>query len=111
MEHIIGIIAHDTLIHDVGFMTWGRLFDRVDPQSVIDTLKDYLSKFGINNAKSIEVCNSLQETSHYLYFYEGLFELCQEIIPATADEYTKWKDQKLQSMKNGEWFYFLGIPN
>lgn len=108
MEHLVGIKVKDALFGDVGFLTWGRVLHRVDPDSLLDAVRMHLTKFGIRNPESIELCDTLQEVAHFPYFFEGLFEFSQKIIPDGKD-YKPWQNTMKKAIEKGEEIYFLGV--
>jgi hypothetical protein len=69
------------------FLTWGRIFDRVDPNGLETVIAKHAGRFGIKNPKSVAVCDSLKEASRARYFYESLFHISQEKIPFGVSTY------------------------
>ncbi len=108
MEDLVGIKIVDKTFGIVGFITWGRIFNRVDPQPLLDIVTKHLSKFGIVAVESIEVCDTLQEISSLPYFYEALFEFSQRIIPE-GKIYKDWQKNMSKALERGEGIYFLGL--
>lgn len=110
MEHLVGIKVRDKIFGEVAFMTWGRIFHPVDPQTLLETVTKHLGKFGIKSPESIELCDTLQEISNHPYFFEGLFEFSQKTIPY-GRTYKKWQQDTAKLMIKGEEIYFLGLTN
>jgi hypothetical protein len=109
MEDLVGIKVQDKILGTVGFITWGRVFDRVDSTEMLEALKLNLSKFGIHHLESITLCDTLQEVATFPYFYEGLFAFAQEKI-SYGKSYDTWCAKKKNAIIYGEDVYFLGIP-
>lgn len=105
----MGIKIQDKVLGTVGFITWGRVFDRIDAQSLLDAVAKNSSKFGIQNLEKIELCDSLQDLSAFPYFYEALFAFAQENIQY-GKKYEDWCAKKQKAILQGEDIYFLGIP-
>lgn len=108
MENLVGIIVKDKNFGEVGFVTWGRVFDRVDPEPLLEAIKLNLKIFGIKELESIEVCDTLQEVSGFPYFYEAIFKFARDIIPKNM-LYENWCKKKRQAILEGEDIYFLGL--
>ena len=108
MEHIVGIKVHDKVFGEVGFITWGRIFDRVDSDFLLKAINQHLDKFGITTPTSIELCDTLQELSAHPYFYEALFAFAQKTIPF-GKSYQAWRNKKKKALERGEDIYFLGL--
>lgn len=81
MEDIIALQLRDGKKGKAAFMTWGRVFDRVDTTVVESKIAKVAEKFGFRDVKSVAVCDSLQEVSHYPYFYEALVSFAWKPIP------------------------------
>jgi hypothetical protein len=58
---------------EVGLLSWGRLFDPVDPSQLIARLREVLPLMGLKDVLEISVCHDLGELCDYRYFYEGSF--------------------------------------
>ncbi len=108
MEHLVGIKVKDKIFGNVGFITWGRVFHPVDPQPLLNVIIKYAPKFGISNVESIELCDTLQEVSSFLYFHEAIFEFAQKIIP-DGKQYKIWQKNMQRAIERGEEIYFLGL--
>ncbi len=77
MEDIVAVKVIDGAGKPHYFMTWGRVFDAVNPEPLLQALIPHLSKFGISSFSTISLCLSLREASNELYFYEALFSFSQ----------------------------------
>lgn len=90
------------------FLTWGRLFDPVDPTSLIESARAHMSEQALGGEiKSIRVCDTLQVARDQPYFFEALFALSQTKIPR-GDGYEDWRGHMRERLKNGHELYFLG---
>ena len=89
------------------FLTWGRIFDRVDEQKIIDIIKGFLSVYRIKEYQQIRVCESIQEASSAKYFFECLFKMSQKKIPFGVG-YKKWQSSMRKKIETGKEIYFLG---
>lgn len=90
------------------FLTWGRLFDAVDGANLESVVAQNLTKFALDGvAKSVEVCDSLQEASNQPYFFEALWALGQERIPF-GPGYQKWAAKKRRELLRGVGLHYLG---
>jgi hypothetical protein len=90
-------------------MTWGRIFDRIDETELLDVVEKYMSGCDVKYPIQMKVCISLQEISHYPYFYEALFSFSQEKIPDKIKDYAKWIAKKKRALRKGKNIYFLGF--
>jgi hypothetical protein len=107
MENIILIKVADQNKRKYYFLTWGRIFDRIDADLYSTIIRPHLTKFGIESAISFEVCNSLQEGAKAQYFYENFFMMCQSKIPF-GKKYNAWQKSMVKKIKSGKEIYFLG---
>lgn len=101
MEDLVAI----RVTHEDGsrhyLMTWGRLFDAVDPEGLLDAITPHLSRFGLQKHKEVFLCYTLAEASDQPYFYEALFNFSRQGIPF-GDGYKKWRKKKKRSILSGE---------
>ena len=90
------------------FMTWGRVQDVVEPESVERVVLTYAQLVGLP-AKAVKarLCRSLQEASHQPFFYECFFLMCQMRVPYGPD-FDAWKAARAAAMKEGREIYWLG---
>ncbi|HEV3102667.1 MAG TPA: hypothetical protein VG426_10070 [Candidatus Dormibacteraeota bacterium] len=92
------------------FLTWGRLFDPVDPKPLEAVVKANLGKFALQGeANSVEVCESLQEASRQPYFFEALWWFAQQTIPYGSG-YMRWAIARRRRLEVGKELRFLGVP-
>lgn len=89
MEDIVAIKVVEESGRDHFFLTWGRIFDPVDPESLLAVVRPKLPRWGVHKARSLEVCYSLQDAASEPYFYEALFMMAQERIPF-GPKYKSW---------------------
>jgi hypothetical protein len=110
MDDIVAIKVRDTKARTHYFLTWGRIFDRIDPRELELVFTKHVSKFGIKNQTSVTVCDSLQEASSARYFYEALFHISQNKIPFGVSSYDPWRARTKKQMLSGLQFFYCGAP-
>ena len=110
MDDIVAIKVRDAKARIHYFLTWGRTFDRVDPNELISVVRKHVSKFGIKNVTSMTVCDSLQEASATRYFYEAMFHISQEKIPFGKSTYGPWCAKMRRQMLSGRQLFYCGVP-
>jgi hypothetical protein len=106
MEEIVAVKVRDSRGRKHYFLTWGRVFDPVDPKPLISVIRGHLHTFGIGKSLSIDVCDSLQEAVNERYFYEAFFEMTQVIGLGRARQ--KWKAAIKRRIRHGKEIYYLG---
>ena len=111
MDDIVAVRA-ETDAGQVGFwLTWGRLFDPVDPTAMIAAIRPHLrlaeQRGEINQ---VRICHSLQEASEQPYFFEGFWSLGQTRIPFGSD-YEGWAAEKRAELADGRGLFYLGDPD
>jgi hypothetical protein len=107
MEDIVAVKVMDYEGNAHYFITWGRVFDAVDPESLLQAITPHLPRFGIKNFTDIRLCSSLREASGQLYFYEALFNFSQKTIPF-GKSYELWRKKQQERIQNGKEIYYLG---
>jgi hypothetical protein len=91
------------------FITWGRVFDSVDPSSLFKAVRPHLTKFeGIDRVRSLHLCRTLKEASGAPLFYEALFDFAQRPIPFGAKTYPRWRAKVRLRIQQGKDIYGLG---
>ena len=110
MDDIIAVEVKDGKRGNAAFLTWGRVFDRIDPDIIENKIAAAAPRFGLHNIKSVQVCWSLQEVARYPYFYEALVAFSWKPIPF-GKGYKAWAAKKRKEISAGKEIYFLGtIP-
>ena len=109
MDDVVAIKVSETKSKIHFFLTWGRIFDRVNPEEVEALIRKYASTFGIKKAKTVTVCDSLQEAAKARYFYEAFFHISQEKIPLGKRTYEFWRIKMKKQMRKGREIYYCGI--
>jgi hypothetical protein len=90
------------------FMTWGRLFDPVDPAQLCATIRQQVSaRSAGGEVDDVSVCETLQEAREAPYFYEGLLHFAWE-RPAYGEGYERWRAAKASAIRGGKDVYDLG---
>jgi hypothetical protein len=107
MENIVAIKVVEKSGMDHFFLTWGRIFDSVDGESLLAAVRPNLPKWGIYSARSLAVCYSLRDAASEPYFYEALFMMTQERIPF-GPKYKSWQSKKRKQIRKGDEIHYLG---
>lgn len=89
MENIVAVKVIDAEGKSHYFLAWGRVFDAVDAEPLLEAIRPHLTQWGIRDCVSIELCRSLSEAASQPYFYEALFDLSQQKIPY-GKKYEAW---------------------
>src|SRR4051794_40568814 len=106
MEDIVAIKAVDKSGKKHFFLTWGRTFDRVDPEPLLAAVRPNLPQWGLHHVRSLELCYSLQDASSAPYFYEAFFMMSQERIPF-GPKYKSWQAAKRKRISTGKNIWYL----
>ena len=108
MDDIVALRVRLTNGEKRYFLTWGRVFDPVDPRGLCDAVWGQLDKFALGgDAARIDLCDSLREAAEAPYFFESFFAMCQKKIPF-GDEYLEWATRTRSDIEQGRGLYFLG---
>jgi hypothetical protein len=107
VEDIVAIKIVDKSGTEHFFLTWGRIFDPVDPEPLLAAVRPNLSRWGVRQARSLEICDSLQDAALEPYFYEALFMMAQERIPF-GPKYRTWQAGKRRRVRKGEDIRYVG---
>ena len=91
MDDIVAIKVRDAKEAKHYFLTWGRIFDRVEAKQLESVFAKHVSKFGLKRFTEVSVCDSLQEASASHYFHEAFFHISQEKIPFGKSAYGPWR--------------------
>lgn len=111
MEDLIALRVQRTDGKTYAVLTYGRIFDAVDPKLLIKSYLSSLSKGARDRVSSVEMCSSLAEVSGCAYFYEGLFTFAIRGIPF-GSQHADWIVRKRREFLDGNGdFYLVGdIP-
>lgn len=107
MEDVVGLIYRFESSETRSFMTWGRVFDPVDPTLLIQVVMNSATAGRTEKIVEARVCRSLQEVSGAEYFFESLFYFANERIPY-GRRYDKWANSQRKLMEQGKSIYDLG---
>jgi hypothetical protein len=108
VEDVIAARVRDDSGKWYGFMTWGRIVDRIDSSWVEQVVRADANKCAIAEVAEVRVCDSLTEVSTCRYFYEGLFHFANAGIPF-GPSYETWRKARLDELMKGTAdVYFLG---
>jgi hypothetical protein len=108
MQDVVGIVVTDGTRKPVAFLTWGRVFDRVNEKPLLDALRKGLRKFGVSQQAKISVCNSLQEVAGSEFFYEGLCNFAWKPIPFGKRSYPVWALRMRKAIAQGKEIWLIG---
>ena len=109
MEDIIAIRVTDSRDRKHYFLTWGRVFNRIETDELFSAIKPHLKSFGIKNGRHFHLCDSLREAVRQRYFFEAFFKMTQEKIPYGVSSYPKWKSKQKARIKKGREIHYLGV--
>jgi hypothetical protein len=87
MDDIIAIEIKDEKKGKAAFLTWGRVFERVDVSIIQRKIADVAPNFGFYDVRSVSVCDSLRDVAHYPYFYESLIHISWKPIPSEGSNH------------------------
>lgn len=110
------VVAVEVRLADGGrryFVTWGRIQDTVDPESLCDLVLSH-ARHGClrGEAVSARLCETLREAAESgeaPYFYECFFRFCQRPIPY-GERYEEWRVAKAEAMQRGKEIAYCGTP-
>jgi hypothetical protein len=108
MEDLVALRVTLTTGQKRYFLTWGRLYDPVEPAGLIEVVTPHVQRRSREgDVASIELCESLQEASNEPYFYEGLFDMARD-GPTYGPDYQAWAQAKRERLSEGKELYYLG---
>jgi hypothetical protein len=108
MEDVVAVEATLTSGAMRYFLTWGRVFDAVDPAELIACIEPHLPTFALDGElESVRVCETLQEAAHAPYFFEALIRFSQRAVPY-GEEYESWRSRMRGELQSGKQLYYLG---
>ncbi len=107
MEDLVAVKVTDEEGKPHYFITWGRIFDAVDPEPLLQAITPHLSSFGLKNFTGISLCRSLREASNQPYFYEALWKFGQKKIPF-GKNYNSWRKKQKKAIQKGKETSYLG---
>jgi hypothetical protein len=108
MEDIVAARVRDHSGKWYGFMTWGRIVDRINGSWVEEVVLANARKCAIPEVAEVRICESLSEVAGCQYFYEGLFHFANAGIPF-GPSYESWRQDRQDEFEQGTFpVYFLG---
>jgi hypothetical protein len=107
MDDVIGVRVRDAKRGWVGFVTYGRLWDRVDPANELAAISAHFSTFGIKEPVDVRLCDSLQELASAKYFYEALLTFAWQPVPF-GPGYEAWRAEMRSAVENGKHIFYVG---
>ena len=90
-------------------MTWGRVFDHVNPEELETLVTRNAAAFGISEFRRAKVCETLLEAAGTKYFYESFFDFCQQKIPLGTTAHLRWRKLIRKEMKSGKHLAYCGV--
>jgi hypothetical protein len=108
MDDVVAVAVRHGKSEVVHFLTWGRIFDVVDPTEVENLVEKFAPAYGLTKIKSVRVLQSLQGASSSPYFYEGILHFAHSGIPFGTTSYPKWRAKVKKEMQAGRHLYFCG---
>lgn len=107
MDDVVGVIAEDSVRGRVGFVTYGRLWDPVDPAELLANISAHLPECGIENVVSLSLCDTLSELREAPYFFESLISFSWRPIPF-GPNYEQWRESTRREVELGRHIYCVG---
>lgn len=95
------------------FVTWGRIFDAVDPSRTEALVLDFAGRCSLGGkALSAETCWSLRDARDETYFYEALVSYSGQLAGRPTDDagHDRWVADRAAAMAQGREIYYLGLP-
>ena len=113
MHNIVAIKIIDRDEGETGVLTFGRIYDEVDHESLLNIIRMHCPKFGVRNLEKMEVCWTIQEVSHMRFFYEAYAKLLKEYLktPTHSVDYDNWVEEKKRRIYCGQDIYSLGFDH
>jgi hypothetical protein len=111
MDNVVCVKVNDRKRGAVFVITWGRVFDPIDPRSLFEALGHGLRLNGLLDIKSMQLCSSLAEGAAETYFYEALISVAHKPIPFGRERYPRWARKMRQAIKLGKESYIITDPN
>jgi hypothetical protein len=109
MEDLVAVAVRLDDGREALFLTWGRLYNAVDPRPVAAIVLSASGGFAIGGTPvGARLCSSLSSAANADYFYEGLFDFAQRPIPFGVG-YSDWRREKLARVAKGQDLYFVGV--
>jgi hypothetical protein len=109
MDVVVAIEVKDSKANVHYFITWGRIFDRVNPNGLESIIAKHAPMFGIKKPRFAAVCDSLQSASKAQHFYEALMHFSQERIPSGKRTYSSWREKMKGQMLSGKQLFYCGV--
>jgi hypothetical protein len=104
MEDVVAIRYRDAKGDERCVMSWGRLFDAVDPAALLDAVRMHLSS---NEISDLCVCDTLREARDFEYFYEAMLQWSARIA-ASPNRDARWRKKHRKPDRMRRSLYNLG---
>lgn len=93
------------------FLTWGRVFDPVDPTELEKIVLAFSGEYALGGKPiAAEVAYSLQDAAGEPYFFEAFHILCTARVPASGMAFKKWLMKMRREMRKGKHLLYCGLP-
>jgi hypothetical protein len=111
MDDVVCVKVKDKTRGTVFVMTWGRVFDPIDPKPLFKALRQGLQPSGLREIKSMHLCDSLAEGAAETFFYEALISFAQKPIPFGRETYWRWTEKTRRAIENGKEIHVITDSN
>ena len=101
MDEVVAIRVRDRTRGMGYFLTWGRVYDRVDPGPLLSVVRAVLERRDFREIEELNVCLSLAEASREFYFYEAMLRFGWE-RPSYGKRYASWQKRMRAKVASGE---------
>ena len=93
----------------VYFLTWGCVFDPVDPSMLLEVVAAYALRGWANSVLvDADVCLTLSEASGLPYFFEGIARFACNLGPHGRFRHRRWRRRTAGRMLQGKEIYLIG---
>ena len=108
MHDVVALSISEPLVGTHYVLTWGRVFDVIDPAELEEVVTMHALSFGILDPRKARVCESLKDASNAKYFYEAFYDISQEKIPLGKSTFPKWRALMRKELKAGKQIWYCG---
>jgi hypothetical protein len=108
MEEIVAVEVRLADGQNRYFLTWGRIQNTVEPGPVARIVLDMSHRFSLGGVPvSARLRRSLHDAAAEPMFFECFYAMCQKRC-RVDDDYTVWRSDMDEKMRNGKEIYYLG---
>ena len=105
MDDIVAVKAIDKRKGEVAFLTWGRTFNVIDGEPLLEAIRPHLKSYGIGSRSKLRLCDTLQEVASYTYFFEAYSQLIAMF--ALAKDKKGFLASKRRAILRGQDVFFI----